>query len=175
MGTTRRQVTSSNMRYFTPKWLMDIVREIMGGGIELDPFSEQAANGYSVMADKIITEQENGLSIEWDMERRIWCNPPYMTKVMEETVRRLSNASCAMMICNSNTSSSWFQDAMKSCTLACFLTNRVCFCRELEDGEIYQTTRPERDNTLFLFSTYEGVVQRFIDIGSQIGIIAEFI
>lgn len=65
-----RQVSYSD--YFTPANIIEPVRHLFGGVIDLDPCSESAANRM-VKATKYITAAQDGLHQQWG--GRIWLNP----------------------------------------------------------------------------------------------------
>jgi phage N-6-adenine-methyltransferase len=58
----------------TPQWLVDVIRDALGGQIDFDPCS----NPLSVVgASFAMTAAEDGLSRPWPAMARIYCNPPY--------------------------------------------------------------------------------------------------
>jgi len=60
--------------YYTPKEVMERVRECFGGSISLDPASHPVANRV-VAADTFYGKQENGLAQPWFGD--VWLNPPF--------------------------------------------------------------------------------------------------
>lgn len=65
--------SSESVEHFTPKWLVEIARYVLGG-IDLDPASSEFANQV-VKAPRIYTAEDNGLlAPRWD--GRVFLNPP---------------------------------------------------------------------------------------------------
>jgi len=60
---------------YSPEWLADAIRQVMGG-IDLDPASSAEANRI-VKATRFYTRDANGLTSPW--EGRIFLNPPFST------------------------------------------------------------------------------------------------
>ena len=71
MGAT--VFSHDSLDYYTPQWVIDAAREVMGG-IDLDPASCEAANTW-IMANRYYTIDQDGLSLPW--YGRVWLNPPY--------------------------------------------------------------------------------------------------
>src|SRR5437667_3450717 len=69
-----RAPTKKDNDWFTPAVYVDAAREVMGGGIDLDPASCEQANRV-VRATRYYTKEDNGLMHSW--YGRIWLNPPY--------------------------------------------------------------------------------------------------
>jgi hypothetical protein len=64
--------SSATAEHFTPPWLVEAAREVMGV-IELDPASCEAANEY-IRARRIFTIADNGFAQRWS--GRVFLNPP---------------------------------------------------------------------------------------------------
>lgn len=58
----------------TPRWLIDLVREVLGG-IDLDPASNELAQSW-IQAGQYIDKRSDGLTQDW-VASRIFLNPPY--------------------------------------------------------------------------------------------------
>ena len=71
MGAT--VFSHDSLDYYTPQWVIDAAREVMGG-IDPDPASCEAANTW-IMANRYYTIDQDGLSLPW--YGRVWLNPPY--------------------------------------------------------------------------------------------------
>lgn len=68
------QHSSRSDEWFTPKWLMEAIQEVIGP-IELDPASSKEAN-IIVNAKRILTREDNGLRTSWGKATSIFINPP---------------------------------------------------------------------------------------------------
>jgi hypothetical protein len=64
--------------YFTPQHIADMVREAMGGVIDLDPASCEAAN-ERIKAVKFYTKEQNGLIQPW--HGNVFLAPPHSAGV----------------------------------------------------------------------------------------------
>jgi hypothetical protein len=60
--------------WYTPEVYLEVVREVLGGVIELDPASSEAAN-KTVKAARFFSKEDNGLAHEWN--GAVFLNPPY--------------------------------------------------------------------------------------------------
>ncbi len=60
--------------YGTPKYIVDLLREAVGGCFDLDPASNAEANKV-IKAAKFFTKNQNGLTYPW--HGTIFLNPPY--------------------------------------------------------------------------------------------------
>ncbi len=67
------QHSSRTDQWFTPQWIVDKVRLVLGD-IDLDPASSPLAN-ERIKAKQIITEAKDGLTTEWPAGS-LFCNPP---------------------------------------------------------------------------------------------------
>jgi len=70
------RLSNKSHEWYTPKWVMELVRQVMGN-IDLDPCSCEEANKI-VQAARIITKEQDGLLLPWDNEvpANIFINPP---------------------------------------------------------------------------------------------------
>ncbi len=67
-------LSSKSHDWYTPPQYIEAARRVMGGGIDLDPASTEAANA-TVRAVRFYSEADNGLALPWS--GRIWLNSPY--------------------------------------------------------------------------------------------------
>ena len=120
--------------YYTPAWIVEAAREVMGG-IDLDPASSPIANAR-VQAQRYFTEAEDGLSQPW--AGRIWLNHPFgrganarwIDKLVEEF--NAGNVTQACCITYASTSEQWFRPLMHF--PICWLHGRTNYL--LPDGTI---------------------------------------
>lgn len=127
------QIHSSNTNeWYTPKWLTERARTLLGG-IDLDPASCELANGL-VCAERYYTEADDGLSKPWN--GRVWLNPPYgrgegnvsnqdtwSAKLIGEWV--LGNVDSGLLLVNAVPDRNWFRRLWGF--PLCFLYDRVRF------------------------------------------------
>lgn len=67
--------TSLAVEYYTPQWLADPVRDVLGGRIELDPASCLEAN-QTIQAQRIFTKEDDGLKQVW-RAKTLFMNHPF--------------------------------------------------------------------------------------------------
>jgi phage N-6-adenine-methyltransferase len=95
----------------TPLDLVDRVRALLGGGIDLDPCTRSE---NPTQAERFFTPAEDGILQRWDA-RRIFVNPPF-GRTIELWVQRSLDAGAAgsqvVLLVPAHTSSGWFQRAM---------------------------------------------------------------
>jgi len=126
MSAFDRNADSGNVEYFTPGYILDVVRTHLGA-IDLDPFSNKKAN-QSVKATQFYSLEDDGFSQPWF--GRVWMNPPFgkFTRlcthkfVMEYVVGSVEEGCC---ITHANTSERWFQELAQF--PQCFLCPRVSY------------------------------------------------
>lgn len=68
------QHSSETNEHYTPAWIVEICREVLGG-IQLDPATSPAANEV-VKAETIFTQEDNGLLQDWSPYETVFLNPP---------------------------------------------------------------------------------------------------
>lgn len=126
----RRDKEKSSDEWYTPKKYIDAVRETLFV-IDLDPASSATAN-QTILAEKIFTEQDNGLEQSWycNESTSVFCNPPYgkATKLWIQkiiTEFELGNIKEAILLVNANTSSKWFSSLWNYAL--CFTDHRIKF------------------------------------------------
>lgn len=121
------EVDSDN--WFTPKWLIEIAREVMGG-IDLDPASCTQANTI-VKASRFYTQKDDGLTKDW--HGRVWCNPPYSMPLIEKFTLALvtqvayGHTTQGFMLSRNATETKWCQKLLTRCDRFCLLNRRVTF------------------------------------------------
>lgn len=116
-----------NQRQITPPYVLEPVREALGGVIELDPCTEP---DNPCGALRWFTAQENGLLKPWHASNTIYVNPPY-SKAREPWVRKCIEAACdrakVILLMPAATDTRIFQEAMDSASEVVFIKGRVKF------------------------------------------------
>ena len=72
----KRYVSTGAQDWYTPPWVYERARHIMGS-IDLDPASSKKAVAMGNKAGKIFTKEDDGLLQDWGKKLNIFCNPPY--------------------------------------------------------------------------------------------------
>lgn len=115
--------------WYTPAWLIEVVHAVMGG-IDLDPASCARAN-LIVEASRFFSEQEDGLSKEW--EGKVWLNPPYSKPEIDQFTSHLlgergrGHIDQTCVLTRNATETHWCQQLLKRCDRFCLLNKRVSF------------------------------------------------
>lgn len=154
--------TSGNTEYYTPAFILEAARRVMGF-IDLDPASSDRAN-ERVGALEFFTPAQDGLTQEW--KGRVWLNHPFgrianprwIDKAVNEF--QFGNADVLMSITFASTSEAWFQPLLHY--PQCFLCPRTNYL--LPDGSV------KRGVTKGSVVTYMGVAEdRFATVFSPFG------
>lgn len=115
-----------NQTALTPAYILEPVRESLGGTIELDPCTT-ADN--PVDAVRFYTPPQDGAELPWDA-LSIYVNPPY-GKARERWVKRCIQAGAegrkVVLLIPAHTDTRIFQSAMQSATSVVFIRGRVKF------------------------------------------------
>jgi len=126
--TAGRTSAETDKEWFTPPDLADEARTFLRG-VALDPCG---AKGDFIAADKQVVLPCDGLSIDWNSYRSIWCNPPYgRSSVKGKTIRnwlakcaeaaRCGSEVLALVPVATNTTH-WFQHIWPSYAAICFFS-----------------------------------------------------
>lgn len=122
----RLNAMPGSSEWYTPSWIIESVREIMGT-IDLDPASSALAN-ETVQAATFYDIESDGLSQYW--EGNVWLNPPYARSKIPLWIDRLINSpDIDQWICitNNATETKWAQDLLAESGMVLFLGRRVKF------------------------------------------------
>lgn len=154
---------SGKVEYYTPYWIIEAARSVMGS-IDLDPASSEMAN-ETVKATKYLTISDNGFTYLW--KGNVWLNHPFSKKynaqwintlIHEYAVGRVKQACC---ITFASTSEKWFQPLMQY--PQCYFNKRVNYIDGLTGKEVKGVTKGS-------VVTYLGPnVQKFYEVFKQYG------
>jgi ParB family chromosome partitioning protein len=121
---------SGENEWYTPAFILDAAREVMGG-FDCDPASSSKAN-LLVRATRYYTSQTNGLHQKtWGA--RVWLNPPYAQPLVGQFIDALAErveSGCVTQACvlvNNATETAWGQTLLALASSVCFLRGRVRF------------------------------------------------
>lgn len=117
----------------TPRDLVEAVRELFGGAIELDPCTEP---DNPTGAERFYCPPADGAALPWDA-RTIFCNPPYgeaRRRWVERCIRAGIAGSSVVLLIPSNTETRIFQRALQACDSVLFLQARLQFGVLRENG-----------------------------------------
>ena len=116
----------SSVESYTPAWIVEIARDVMGG-IDLDPASCERAN-QTVQAKRYFSREDNGLGKEW--AGRVWLNPPYIEGMPRQFAKKLLGSPkvteyCALLL--HNFAARWYRDLMESAVVLAVFAKPVRF------------------------------------------------
>lgn len=162
--------TSGDTEYYTPGFLIEAAREVMGtpeslsmSGIDLDPASSLKANQF-VKATKIFTIEDDGLSQPW--YGNVWLNHPFGRKTngpwISKLIKSYAEEEILQFCCITfaSTSEKWFQPLLPF--QQCFLSPRTNYY--LPDGTL------KRGVTKGSVITYGGhKIAKFREVFSKYG------
>lgn len=124
---------SGDNEWYTPQYIIDKVREVMGGIIDCDPATSRKAND-TVEASVYWTKEDNGLEQQWC--GNVFMNPPYsqplISQFSEAVVEKLESGEIeqAIVLVNNATETGWFQGMLSKCSSVCFPKGRIKFIDE---------------------------------------------
>lgn len=163
------QHSSETTEWYTPFDYIDAVQELMGK-IDLDPASCEYANSY-IRAEKFYNAQTNGLKHPWS--GKVFLNPPYgnqtgkfVNKLIDEIPLNGGNITEAILLINSNTSTKYWQRAIKLADVVCFPRKRIAFIDK--DGTPRKS--PPNSNSIFYFGLNQA---KFASIFSRFGVVVK--
>lgn len=122
--------------WYTPAVYLDAARKALGGVIDLDPFSSDAANDM-VNAVAYFTEDDDAFLQDWSASvapaGTVWCNPPYSGRLVQSAVQRLVDEyergtfAEGILLVNNATETLWAQRAIGAASAVCFTDHRISF------------------------------------------------
>jgi ParB family chromosome partitioning protein len=120
---------SGENEWYTPIEYIESARKVMGS-IDLDPASCEFAN-KSILAKKIYTIQDSGLTQKWD--GNVWLNPPYSSDLMTKFIQKVSKSyndgdiQQAIVLTNNATETNWFNSLVEHASAIVFIKGRIKF------------------------------------------------
>jgi phage N-6-adenine-methyltransferase len=125
----RTQFTGNN-EWYTPTKYVELARQLFGGKIDIDPASNELAQGV-VQATEYYTKEMDGLNKDWT--GNVWLNPPYSQPEIVNFTDKLvdeidkGNAKSAILLTHNSTDTAWFQKVAQKATAICFTRGRIKF------------------------------------------------
>ena len=117
-------MSSDSENWSTPQSLFDMLNEEFH--FNLDP----CADHQNHKCERYYTKEDDGLSIVWGGEDRVFMNPPYGSKI-PDWVRKAresaeTNGTLVVGLLPARTDTKWWMDCMKSCEIR-FIKGRLKF------------------------------------------------
>jgi phage N-6-adenine-methyltransferase len=162
--------------WFTPTQYVTAARRALGGRIDLDPFSSDAANKV-VKARVRWTAADDAFAQDWsnvpqgaDGSVTVFMNPPYSAGLCGQAITRFveefesGNITRGIVLVNNATDTRWFATAMSAASAVCFTDHRIAFWNA--DGKaVSGNTRGQA----FLYYCSDDSVPSFAQAFSQFG------
>lgn len=119
-------MSSANPNWQTPPEFLNVVRELAGGQIELDPCTtEDNPTG----ARSILTPTEDGLSVPWPREGLVYANPPYGRSLPPWAAKFAAEGRRGVelvALVPARTDTRWWRD-VATAAVVCFWRGRIKF------------------------------------------------
>lgn len=141
-GLRRREGTHEAQRQLTPPYVLEPVREALGGIIQLDPCTEP---DNPTQAESYYTPADDGLSQSWAGADTIFLNPPYGEARVAWVNRAITEAkrgARVIALIPSHTDTRIFQRALHSATEIVFIKGRVKFGVVRKNGRQEAASHP---------------------------------
>lgn len=115
--------------WYTPAYIIEPIRNALGGKIELDPASCGEANEV-VKAERFYTAEEDGLIHSWE-SLTLFVNPPFtgIRHFADNLVSELSSIENAVWLSNNATETRWGQKILSHSKAVHFPLTRIRFSR----------------------------------------------
>lgn len=162
---TSAKAENNNNEWFTPMDVIDRVKKVFGGGIDLDPASCLLAN-QRVMAGHFYTKDDSGLSKEKDWFGRVFMNPPYSMNLLKPFLKKAvheyndGNIDEIIILTNSGTDTKW--NAIISGGVQAYTIGRINFV--YPDGTMAGV--PSRGQ---VFTYFGPNPDKFIEVFTELG------
>lgn len=137
----RRAEDAEEQVHLTPEYVLDPVRAVLGGRIELDPCTTP---DNPVGAERFYALPDDGASRSW-LAATVFCNPPY-GEARVRWVRRCAEAAAAgsrvVLLIPAHTDTRIWHEAMASATSLLFIKGRVKFGVPRANGRQVAASHP---------------------------------
>jgi phage N-6-adenine-methyltransferase len=112
--------------WFTPEWLLERIRPLLGGSIDLDPCTvPENPTG----AERFYTRHDDGILQPWDA-KAIFCNPPFGPTLIhwaEKCATAHAAGAKVVLLVSTRPETGWFQAALRESDTVLFLSGRLAF------------------------------------------------
>lgn len=151
--------------------MIDAVRQVYGGVIDLDPASSEAANGR-VKARKWIGKSQCGLRTAW-IGRNVFINPPYSRTSILRWAECAANhhvnnfKNNVIWLSNNSTETKASQTILQDAEAVCLPAKRMSFISP--DGKEIGSSM--QGQMIVLLSTDEDIIDRFRGVMERFGVV----
>lgn len=129
-------------RQLTPPYVLEPVREALGGTIGLDPCTEL---DNPTRADRFFTVEEDGLAHPWGFADSVYINPPYgeaRGDWVDRAVGIAASGTPVVMLIPAHTDTRIFQRALETASAMVLIKGRVKFGILRENRRQEAASRP---------------------------------
>lgn len=109
----------------TPQWLFDELNEEFGFTVDV------CAEDSTAKLPLYFTKEDDSLSMPWDRDWRVWCNPPYSSRLQDRFVRKCyehwRNGGFSCMLIPARTDTARFQTYILNNAEIRFIPGRLRF------------------------------------------------
>ncbi len=146
--------TRDSDSWFTPSRYVEAARLALGGAIDLDPYTSNAANERVGAARCYTLLSPAPAGEEWDQVETVYMNPPYsgglVLKASEQFVAayRARRFARGIVLVNNATDTRFFNLLLREAAAVCFTSHRIAF--ENVDGK--RISGNTRGQSFFWFS-----------------------
>lgn len=163
---------SSNVEWYTPADVIARAVATFDAGIDLDPYTSDAAQ-ETVKAAHYFTAETDGLLSAWPVVDTVWANPPYAKTIIEPCINRIvtefeeGTFQRGIVLLNNSTETEWFQRLLRVSLCGCMLAKRIRFI----DGRTGKRSTAENTRgQIVLYLSRNGAEQwRFVEAWRPIG------
>lgn len=155
--------SSDSVEWYTPPKIIEAVRELFGGTIDLDPCSNAKGAAANVPARVHYTQEDNGLFQPWF--GNVYMNPPYGAREIVPWIERVRmeyesrRVTAAVVLVKAATSARWFR-TLSPKYIRCEVAGRLKFSGHPDSAPF--------SSVLFYLGDD---VQRFADVFGRHGVI----
>ncbi len=154
--------------WYTPAAIIDRAKALMGGVIDLDPFSSDLAQ-QTVGARRYLTKHDDALVARSPIGETLWCNPPY-GRAMSHCIRRTLDEfdrswTEGVILVNNATDTLWFQSLAQYASAMLLFGKRIKFIHP-EGTLIDRNTRGQI--AVYVGLNTKGFTHAFHDLGTVV-------
>ena len=162
--------SSDHFDWYTPRLIIDLVKQVFGGTIDLDPASADYPQTW-IEANTYYTEQTDGLAQKWEADN-VFLNPPYGQNVTDKWIYKFIEEYQAdhfkegIILINTNNCTKWYEDLVPHCNLLCLKGSpRISFI----DSRTKQPGRQPAAHNSFFYFNKDGNTAKFESVFKHIG------
>ncbi|SPP32287.1 hypothetical protein ARAF_2328 [Arsenophonus endosymbiont of Aleurodicus floccissimus] len=131
-------IISKTPKPFKDRWQTPI-EVFQALDVEFNFKLDATADENNTLCKDFLTEQQDALTCDWNIEGAIFCNPPYSSKMMpwvkKAAKQYRKQKKTIVMLLPSDTSTAWFHEALKTSDEVRFITEGRLLFVSTETGK----------------------------------------